>query len=64
MVNKSREKVGMELTFQKSPKEQEITSRGITSFVTFLKNGPIPASFSFIFHLFKQTLQILQQIGM
>ena len=29
----------------------------------FLKNGPIPASFSFIFGLFKQTsLQFLQQI--
>ena len=30
----------------------------------FFKNGPTPASFSFIFHLLKNTLQILQQIGM
>ena len=28
----------------------------------FFKNGPTPASFSFIFGLFKQTIQILQQI--
>ena len=28
----------------------------------FYKNGPTPASFSFIFSLFKQTLQFLQQI--
>ena len=28
----------------------------------FFKNGPTPASFLFIFGLFKQTLQILQQI--
>ena len=28
----------------------------------FLKNGPTPATFSFIFGLFKQTLQFLQQI--
>ena len=27
---------------------------------TFLKNGPSSASFSFIFGLFKQTIQILQ----
>ena len=29
----------------------------------FLKNGPTPASFSFIFGLFKQTIQFLQQIN-
>ena len=29
----------------------------------FLKNGPDPASFSFIFGLFKQTVQFLQQIN-
>ena len=29
----------------------------------FFKNGPTPASFSFIFGLFKQTLQFLQQIN-
>ena len=29
----------------------------------FFKNGPYFASFSFIFGLFKQTLQILQQIN-
>ena len=29
----------------------------------FLKNGPIPASFSFIFSIFKQTTQFLQQIN-
>ena len=28
-----------------------------------LKNGPTPASFSFIFGLFKQTIQYLQQIN-
>ena len=27
------------------------------NFMTFLKNGPTPASFSFIFRLFKQTIQ-------
>ena len=31
--------------------------------VFFKKNGPTPASFSFIFGLFKQTLQFLQQIN-
>ena len=30
----------------------------------FKKNGPTPASFSFIFLFFKHTLQILQQIDM
>ena len=30
---------------------------------SFLKNGPTPASFSFIFGLFKQTIQFLQQIN-
>ena len=30
-------------------------------FIFFYKNGPTPASFSFIFGLFKQTLQFLQQ---
>ena len=29
----------------------------------FIKIGPTPASFSFIFGLFKQTLQVLQQIN-
>ena len=29
----------------------------------FLKIGPTPASFSFIFGLFKQTIQFLQQIN-
>ena len=29
----------------------------------FLKNGPTPASFSFIFSLFQQTIQFLQQIN-
>ena len=34
------------------------------NFMTFLKNGPTPASFSFIFRLFKQTsIQIIQQIN-
>ena len=28
----------------------------------FFKNGPTPASFSFIFGLFKQTLQFLQYV--
>ena len=28
-----------------------------------VKNGPTPASFSFIFGLFKETLQFLQQIN-
>ena len=31
--------------------------------ILFLKNGPTPASFSFIFGLFKQIIQILQQIN-
>ena len=31
-------------------------------FSFFIKNGPTPASFSFIFGLFKQTLKFLQQI--
>ena len=29
----------------------------------FIKNGPTTASFSFIFGLFKQTIQFLQQIN-
>ena len=29
----------------------------------FYKNGPTPASFSFIFGLFEQTIQFLQQIN-
>ena len=28
-----------------------------------IKNGPTPASFSYIFSVFKQTLQFLQQIN-
>ena len=32
------------------------------SVVFFLKNGPTPTSFSFIFGLFKQTLQFLQYV--
>ena len=31
--------------------------------VFFKKNGPTPASFTFIFALFKQTIQVLQQIN-
>ena len=31
--------------------------------ITTLENGPTPASFSFIFSLFKQTIQFLQQIN-
>ena len=30
---------------------------------SFFKNGPTSASFSFIFGLFKQTIQFLQQIN-
>ena len=32
--------------------------------ILFLKNGPSSNSFSFIFSLFKQTIQILQQIDL
>ena len=38
-----------------------VNSPFFCSFLFFL-NGPTPASFSFIFGLFKQTLQSLQQI--
>ena len=31
--------------------------------LSFLKNGPTPASFLFIFGLYKQTIQILQQVN-
>ena len=37
---------------------RELLSKGV-----FSKNGPTPASFSFIFGLFKQTIQFLQQIN-
>ena len=33
------------------------------SVASFEKNGPTPASFSFIFGLFKQAIQFLQQIN-
>ena len=33
------------------------------SHIVFLKNGPTPGSFSFIFGLFKQTIQFLLQIN-
>ena len=36
---------------------------GDNNFESFLKNGPTPASFPFIFGLFKQTIQFLQQIN-
>ena len=35
----------------------------IHSFALFFLNGPAPASFQFIFDLFKQTIQFLQQIN-
>ena len=34
----------------------------LKSMFFFKKNGPTPASFSFIFGLFKQTLQFLQYV--
>ena len=37
--------------------------KGRTRPLFLLKNGPTSASFSFIFGLFKQTIQFLQQIN-
>ena len=46
------------------PRIARFWSRSNTSWIYFLtKNSPTPASYSFIFGLFKQTIQYLQQIN-
>ena len=40
-----------------------LLSNWATAGHSFLKNGPIPASFSFIFGLFIQPIQFFQQIN-
>ena len=46
------------------PRIARFWSRSNTSWIYFLtKNSPTPASYSFIFGLFKQTIQFLQQIN-
>ena len=42
--------------------DQMTVHYGIFAIYFILKNGPIPASFSFVLGLFKQTMQFLQQI--
>ena len=60
MTSKPR---GLALIIEINEYENDVHEPRIGSQVFFLKNGPSLASFSFIFGLFKQTIQILQQIN-
>ena len=58
MTSKPR---GLALIIEINEYENDVHEPRIGSQVFFQKNGPSLASFSFIFGLFKQTIQILQQ---